>query len=293
MLIPFRWIELSGWHGELKPSQIYRRASFDNTWSDKAAEFRSSDSMLNQVWQLCHYSVKATTFAGVFVDGDRERIAYEADAYLNQLDYYAGDADPRMPRATFERLLRYPTWPSEWPPHLVLMAYADWMETGDRQWLSAHYEGLKGKLLQERLGKDGLIESSAQQMRRGDLVDWPPDERDGFVFTSKNSVVNAFRLRALREMTVLAQALGKQEEAAAFQKEYASSLAAFQKAFLILNKGFIETAWGQSTCRSIAISLRWRLDSCRPLRGLMSHHGLPAEEWQVPSMWLSTFWRGF
>jgi hypothetical protein len=41
--------------------------------------------MLDRVWDLCHYSIKATTFAGVFVDGDRERLACEADAYLTQL----------------------------------------------------------------------------------------------------------------------------------------------------------------------------------------------------------------
>ena len=95
VLIPFRWVEVEGWPTELHADQIRRRAAFDSTWVDDAATFHSSDPMLDKVWDLCHYSIKATTFAGIFVDGDRERLAYEADAYLTQLSYYAGDADPR------------------------------------------------------------------------------------------------------------------------------------------------------------------------------------------------------
>ena len=191
--------------------------------------FRSSDETLNKIWDLCHYSIKATTFAGIFVDGDRERLAYEADAYLTQLGYYAGDADPRMPRATFDRLMKFPTWPTEWAPHMVFIAYADWMETGDKAWLAAHYEGLKTKLLDERVGPDGLVTSTPEQINRGDLVDWPPQERDNYVFTGVNTVVNAFHLRALMEMSELAQALGKKEEAAKFAERERSAQAAFQE----------------------------------------------------------------
>ncbi|MGB6247971.1 MAG: hypothetical protein WBF54_02590 [Terriglobales bacterium] len=79
VLTPFRWVEVEGWPTELRADQIRRRAAFDSTWVDDAATFHSSDPMLDKVWDLCHYSIKATTFAGVFVDGDRERLAYEAD----------------------------------------------------------------------------------------------------------------------------------------------------------------------------------------------------------------------
>jgi hypothetical protein len=116
VLTPFRWVEVEGWPAELHADQIRRRAAFDSTWVDDAATFHSSDPMLDKVWDLCHYSIKATTFAGVFVDGDRERLAYEADAYLTQLSYYAGDADPRISRATFDRLMKFPTWSSSPTP---------------------------------------------------------------------------------------------------------------------------------------------------------------------------------
>jgi hypothetical protein len=229
VLIPFRWVEIQGWPTELRADQIVRRAAFDSTWVDDAATFHSSDPMLDKVWNLCHNSIKATTFAGVFVDGDRERLAYEADAYLTQLSYYAGDADPRMARATFDRLMRYPTWPSEWAPHMVFMAYADWMQTGDTAWLAAHYDGLKTKLLDGRVGPDGLVTSTPEQIKRGDIVDWPQHERDHYVFTKVNTVVNAFHLRALEEMSQMAAALHKQSEAAEFAAREQKARAAFQQ----------------------------------------------------------------
>jgi len=228
VLMPFRWVEVEGWPGELRADQIRRRAAFDSTWVDDAAAFHSSDPMLDKVWDLCHYSIKATTFAGVFVDGDRERLAYEADAYLTQLSYYAGDADPRMTRATFDRLMKFPTWPSEWAPHMVFMAYADWMQTGDTAWLAAHYEGLKTKLLDDRVGPDGLVMSTPALIKHGDIVDWPEHERDGYVFTNVNTVVNAFHLRALEEMSQLAEAVGKKQEAAKFSEQERTAQATFQ-----------------------------------------------------------------
>jgi len=229
VLTPFRWVEVDGWPTELRADQIRRRAAFDSTWVDDAATFHSSDPMLDKVWDLCHYSIKATTFDGVFVDGDRERLAYEADAYLTQLSYYAGDADPRISRATFDRLMKFPTWPSEWAPHMVFIAYADWMQTGDMAWLAAHYEGLKTKLLDERVGPDGLVTSTPKLIRHGDIVDWPTHERDGYVFTSVNTVVNAFHLRALEEMRQLADALYKTEEAAKFLEQEKTAQATFQE----------------------------------------------------------------
>jgi hypothetical protein len=61
------------------------------------------------------------------------------------------------------------------------------------------------------------------------LVDWPPQERDQYVFTSVNTVVNAFHLRALTEMSVLAEALGKKGEAVQFRERERSAQTAFQE----------------------------------------------------------------
>jgi alpha-L-rhamnosidase len=214
VVLPFRWVEIEGWPGELRPEHVRRQAAFASNWDDTAATFESSDALLNQIWDLCQYSIKATTFAGVYVDGDRERIPYEADAYLNQLSHYATDHDIQMARDTYDWLMKYPTWPTEWAPHMVFMAYADWKHTGDTNWLAPRYEALKKKLLLERAGPDGLITSSREKIRWGDIVDWPAGERDGFVFTEVNTVVNAFHLRALKFMAEMAGALRLEAEVA-------------------------------------------------------------------------------
>jgi alpha-L-rhamnosidase len=197
----------------LLPEHVTRQAAYLTAWDDDAAAFESSDEMLNRIWELCRDSIKATTFAGVYVDGDRERIPYEADAYLNQLSHYYTDDDIQIARDTYDHLMSHPTWPTEWASHMIFMAYADWMHTGDVAWLAPRFEALKSKLLLERIGTDGLILSDKSMQRRGDLVDWPPKERDGFVFTSVNSVVNAFQIKSQWMMAEMAVALGKKDEA--------------------------------------------------------------------------------
>ncbi|MBM3852195.1 MAG: alpha-L-rhamnosidase [Verrucomicrobia bacterium] len=231
VLTPFRWIEIEGWPGELDRSQILRRAAFASTWDDSAAHFSSSNELLDRVWELCRYSIKATTFAGLYVDGDRERIPYEADAYLNQLSHYAVDRDVQMARDTYDHLMKYGTWPTEWASHMVFMASADWWHTGDRAWLEARYSALRAKLLLDRVGPDGLVVSTEKHIAKGDIVDWPKGERDGFVFTSVNSVVNAFYLRALELMIEMGRALGRDAEANEYAGHLARSRTAFQRAF--------------------------------------------------------------
>lgn len=230
-VLPFRWVEIEGWPGEVLPEHIVRRSAYAATWDDRAASFTSSDPTLDRIWELCRHSIKATTFAGIYVDGDRERIPYEADAYLNQLSHYFTDGDKRMARDSFDHLMKHPTWPSEWAPHLVFMAHADWLHTGDREWLAARFESLKGKSLLERVGDDGLVRSEERHIKREDIVDWPVGERDGFVFTPRNAVVNAFHLRALALMAEMARGLGRDAEAVGFEQRFAKSLEAFQVAF--------------------------------------------------------------
>lgn len=229
VVLPFRWVEIEGWPGEPAKDDIVRQSAWLASWDDNAALFQCSDEMLNRIWELCRYSIKATSFAGVYVDGDRERIPYEADAYLNQLSHYATGNDISMARATFDRLMDHPTWPSEWGPHMVFIAHADWMHTGDAKWLSPRYDNLKRKMLSERVGADGLVTSNAKQIGHDDIVDWPVGERDGFVFTATNSVVNAFHLAALGQMKNLAEAVGNRRDATDFGERYARELAIYQK----------------------------------------------------------------
>ena len=244
VVTPFRWVEIEGWPGELTPAHLQRQAAFASTWDDGAAAFASSDALLDRIWELCRYSIKATTFAGVYVDGDRERIPYEADAYLNQLSHYATDRDVQMARDTFDRLMAHPTWPTEWASHMIFMAHADWMHTGDAGWLAARYDALKPKLLLGRARADGLLVSNETQRTREDIVDWPAGERDGYVFTPVNTVVNAFHLRSLALMADMAGALGRRNEAQDYRARERRAREAFQRVLFDPNTGLYRDGEG-------------------------------------------------
>lgn len=242
-VMPFRYCELVNLPASEQPPlvrQLLTHYPFDETQSD----FKSSDPALNAVWDLCKYSIKATSFCGIYVDGDRERIPYEADAYINQLSHYAVDHEFTLARASHEYLLTNPTSPTEWILHSVLMAWADYAYTGNADSLAHFYEDLKAKTLLALAREDGLISSktglvtdavrrsihlSAESMALHgdltDLVDWPPasftagtyGERDGYEFMAINTVVNAFHYRALVLMGRIAEVLGKAADAQRFR----------------------------------------------------------------------------
>ncbi len=238
---PFRYAEIEGAALPLPASglrQLFVHAPFD----DHASRFESSDETLNAVWDLCKHTMKATTAFGVYIDGERERIPYEADAYINLLSHYACDLDPRVARATFAHLLAHPTWPTEWSLHMPMMAAADYRATGDPTLASANYEQLKKKLFRDKARSDGLLRATAN-------VDWPPAERDGYndgqpapgdkrqIGPEINTVANAFYYHALKETAVLARGLNKEAEARDLEAEAAQVYASFNRVFFDAARG--------------------------------------------------------
>ena len=229
VIMPFRYVEIERDADFPKSEETNRDVDFPKSafnlkandltqiayfsyFNDDASSFSSSDSILNQVWEMCKYSIKATSFAGLYIDGDRERIPYEADAYLNQLSHYSVDNEYAMARKTIEYFMEHPTWPTEWQLHVALLFYQDYMYTGNTELIEKYYEPLKYKTLMELEYEDGLISTHSPKLtgefmaklgfadttqRVRDIVDWPPaqkdtgwklpkdwpqGERDGFVF---------------------------------------------------------------------------------------------------------------
>ncbi len=171
---------------------------------------------LNELFDFCAYSIRATTYAGVYVDGDRERIAYEGDAYINMLgQLYGVDGDPELARRTIRHLLKHPTWPAEWQMHMVLCVWEDWHFTGETNFVAEVYGDLRKKTLIDLVKPGEVLIRSA----KGTIVDWPVGERDGYDMSAPyNAVVNAFHYRTLCEMSDLAKALGKTDDAAFYAK---------------------------------------------------------------------------
>ena len=233
-ITPFRYAEIES-PIALQASNV-RQLSVHTAFDDNASSFHSSDDTLNAIWNLCKHTMKATTSFGVFIDGERERIPYEADAYINELSYFANDPNPAIGRATTEHLLAHPTWPTEWSFHMPMLAEADYQMTGDPLLASRNYEALKGKLMMDKTRADGLLSAPA-------IVDWPDAERDGYNSDSPNrnqgqqvgpqinTVANAFYYHALQKMAVLAQALGKGEDTRLFRDKAAQLYKAYNATF--------------------------------------------------------------
>ena len=146
IITPFRYCEIENCSYDLKPENVLQKA-FWYFFDDENSSFKSSDTILNKVWDICKYSMKATSFAGLYVDGDRERIPYEADAYINQLGHYCTDREYSLARLTNEYFIKHPTWPTEWILHTVPLFYNDFMFTGNIESVKTYYEELKHKTL--------------------------------------------------------------------------------------------------------------------------------------------------
>jgi len=258
-LVPFRYAEIEGTQGKISADD-FTQLAFHTYWDEKASSFESDNDILNQVWDLSKYSIKATTFNGLYVDGDRERIPYEADAYLNQLSHYTTDREYAMARRTIEYFMKNPTWPTEWQQHVPLLIYADYMYTGNTELIERYYEPLKHKSLFELSNEDGLITSTkvdATFMKKlgfpdgykkplTDIVDWPSKnfygsktkgERDGFVFKPYSTVINSFFYENMKIMAEFAKLLGKTQEALDFEYRAAKAKKAVNEQMFNKEKG--------------------------------------------------------
>jgi hypothetical protein len=242
VVMPFRYVEVEACPFPVTADTI-RQIAVRYPFDTQASAFVSCDAALDRVYAFCKYSILATTFAGVYVDGDRERIPYEADAYINQLGHYCTDREFTLARFSHEYLMAHPTWPTEWKQHSVMMAWTDWMYTGNTESLARCYDALKAEKTLESHARasDGLIVSGgpAAPMESGmrDITDWPVGERDGFEFKTVNAVVNAFYCLNLRQMAEMAGALGKTAEAEAYQAKAERAAAAFHAVFFNAERG--------------------------------------------------------
>ena len=242
-VMPFRYAELEnlpdGTTVDGLKADGVRQTAVHYPFNDSAADFACSDEKVNAIWALCKHSIKATSYAGVFVDGDRERKPYEADAFINQLCWYYCTDDTALPRHTQEYLITHPTWPTEWIMFSVMLAWQDYLFTGDATSLQAHYADLKAKTLRSLERDDGLISTKTQPVAAAvneaihldgklkDIVDWPGHERDGYKMQPVNTVVNAFHCHSLWLMANIATATGKTDDAADFNAAAAKASATF------------------------------------------------------------------
>lgn len=264
-IIPFRYLEIENLKIPIESLDIEQKA-VHYKFNDDASYFSSSNVVMDSLYDMFKHTIKATSFTGFYVDGDRERIPYEADAYINQLSHYSVDNEYTMARRTNEYFIKNPTWPTEWLLHTVLMFHADFMYTGDLEPLNKNYENLKLKMLIDLEGSDGLISSKSPKLtdeliatlgfeksdkQIADIVDWPPGqkdtdwelawsqgERDRYEIVDTNTVVNSFYYINLKLMAEIAEHLGKKEDALLFKSKAVITKKAINDKFFDTEKGY-------------------------------------------------------
>lgn len=224
---PFRYCQIENYAGSVSAGDVVR-LTVTYPFDTRASHFVSDNAALNEVWDMCRYTIEATSALGIYIDGDRERIPYEADAIINQLGHYAVDREYAMARRTSEHLLQHPTWPTEWILQALIIAWNDYLYTGDLRSVEQNYDLLSARTLRSLRRDNGLISTriddtvSTDAFRRSirfngnisDIVDWPRgSEDDNYVFTPYNTVVNAFHYRAMQLLARMAEALGRHDEA--------------------------------------------------------------------------------
>ncbi len=196
---------------------------------------------------MCKYSIKATTFCGIYVDGDRERKPYEADAYINQLGHYCVDNEYALARYSQEYFFEHPTWPTEWKSQSVFMAWQDYLYTGNTDFLVQYYDKLKNeKALLQPLNEKGLLVCTYSGNRKNDIVDWPMSERDGYELKEINLVPNAFYYKSLVIMADIAKVLGEKADCRFFTQKARSLKTAINQQFFDPQKGLYVDAVGSN-----------------------------------------------
>ena len=241
-IAPFRYVEV---HGRIKGVKLTRHALFA-PFDDEAAQFTCSDDKLNQVWELCKYSMKATSAFGLYIDGDRERQCFEGDAYINALGAYCTGGGYEVARRTLDFMISfYPIPALEYRLITPVLVRDYFLYSGDTAIYPYWRDELHKRLLPSLLAEDGLfhfpetIDFNNPGLQALNpryqyfyafpdlmqlLIDWPRVERDQYDFGELNFVPHAFLYAAYRAMEEL-------EPGAGFKGKADGLLAAIQRLF--------------------------------------------------------------
>lgn len=188
-LLPFAYCSIDGLNNLDLTKQNFRQLAVHVGFNDDASTFITDNEALDKVYSFCKDTIKATTYAGFYVDGFRELMPYEADALINELGHFSVDDNYEIAKNTLLYLADHHTWPTEWVLQTIPLAYEYYMYSGDIDTIRSIYPQLQNCIISEAENKDGLLDSSLYgddllsklnltQMR--DIVDWPISERDGF-----------------------------------------------------------------------------------------------------------------
>ena len=234
-IAPFRYAEVKG---KVKSVKFTRHALFA-PFDDDAAQFSCADERLNKVWEFCKYSMKATSCFGIYVDGDRERQAFEGDCYINALGAYCTGGGYEVARRTLDFMISfYPIPAMEYRLFTPILVRDYFLYSGDTDIYRYWKSDMPEKFMPSYMSEDGLyhyperfeaMHPALKEMKlyyqyfemfpdnSQLLIDWPWEERDGYEFNELNLVPHAFLYGAYQAMNDLEPGCGYDAKAAKLQ----------------------------------------------------------------------------
>ena len=233
----FRYIEIQNSPVEITADMVegvaYRQ-DFDLT----DASFESSNTILNDIFELVQYSMMATN-QDIYTDSQtRERAPNNSgDVYINAKTSHAVSRDYTLAWYTTRYMNQLNYQISEYNIHAILTAWEMYKYLGDKSMLEADYARLVKRLRLDHLDEEtGLFWFQTDTTFR-DLVDWPNSERDGYHIYDcyYNTVVNSYQYKGLLTVADIAEVLGKTEDAETYRSMAADLKKAINDTFYNVN----------------------------------------------------------
>lgn len=213
----FRYVDIYDCRADVTENDVMGialRRAFDAEQSS----FTCSNELLCRLYDTSKYTVCATSQDIYVRSQSRERAPYEGDTMVNMLSAYHCTGDRSLARFTIDYLLSHRAAATEHallPIHLVRL---DYLYSGDRTLLDRHYGTLRRLIQNETVDETLGLVGSTPASRDGVMVDRSTTSCDGYVETAYfNTVYNAIYYICLRDMTIMADVLGKEDEATAYR----------------------------------------------------------------------------
>lgn len=228
----FRYVELIGLDKAtedalIKDPNMIKGWAMEQGFDEDVSDFKATDGsaaaiLLNRLYELSKYSIKATD-QDVYTDSQaRERAPYEGDLLVNSNTSYSVIDQYALARHSNEWLIDNPTWPNDYSLFSVEMAYWDYIYTGNTDSIEEYYDALQKKLTVKINKEDtatGLIRANGSQAGNSAIIDWPVSERDGYQSGYYDVVYNSEYVGIYQCMADIATALGKTTDAKKYAKK--------------------------------------------------------------------------
>eukprot|EP00039_Didymoeca_costata_P005722 m.83920 g.83920 ORF g.83920 m.83920 type:complete len:1143 (-) comp12945_c1_seq2:86-3514(-) len=243
-------------------------------FAESDAMMTTDSSDLNAVWELCKYTLEATTI-DMYTDSNtrqRDPVCMES-VNINAWSHYYSTKEFLAQRYTIEYSLNQPfsqlglqqgLWPAEWYPITIMAVYTWTLQTGDLSFLKQYYDKLKDFTWQGFLNNSlGLVDcrvgSGASNLTKAVCntieLDWPSNMRDGWNCDSLkadgsencrevSTVLNAYAVRGMQWMAEMASWLGINDDVDSFSAKVQALRDGMQK------RMFNGSLWCDGLCQS-------------------------------------------